>query len=104
MALSPLIYALFSALIFAIGVYTLATKRNIIKQLIGIELLVNAAHLNFVSFAASNPKGIDPYALSFVLLSLGVGAAVIAVAVLLIVQVYRVYGTMDLEKLRRLRR
>ena len=104
MALAPLIYVLASALIFSIGVYTLASKRNIIKQLIGIELLINAAHLNFIVFATSNPAGLDPYAMSFVIISLGVGASIIAAAVLLIVQVYRTYGTMDLEALRRLRR
>lgn len=104
MALSPLVFSLFSAFIFSTGIYTLASKRNIIKQLIGIELLVNAAHLNFVVFAISNPAGVDPYAMGLVLLSLGVGAAIIAVGVLLIVQVYRTYGTMDLELLRRLRR
>lgn len=104
MALAPFIYTMFSALIFSIGVYVLATKRNVIKQLIGIEFLINAAHLNFVGLATSNPNGLDPYALSLVLLSLGAGAAVIAVALLILVHVYRQYGTMDLEKLRRLRR
>ncbi|MDW8092081.1 MAG: NADH-quinone oxidoreductase subunit NuoK [Nitrososphaerota archaeon] len=104
MALAPLIYVMFSSAIFAVGIYVLATKRNLIKQLIGIELLINAAHLNFVSFAASNPVGLDPYAISFVLLSLGAGAAIIAVAILLAVHVYRQYGTLDLDQLRRLRR
>ncbi|MEM0445517.1 MAG: NADH-quinone oxidoreductase subunit NuoK [Nitrososphaerota archaeon] len=104
MALSPSLYIVFSGLIFAIGIYTLATKRNIIKQLIGIELMINAAHLNFVVLAVNSPGGIDPYALAFVFLSLAAGASVIAIGTLLIVNVYRTYGTMDLEALRKLRR
>jgi len=104
MALPPLIYVPISAFIFALGIYTLASKRNIIKQLIAIEIVINAAHLNFVVFATSNPAGIDPYALSLVVISLGVGASIIAAGLLLVVHVYRTYGTMDLEALRKLRR
>lgn len=104
MALPPLIYVPISAFLFSLGIYTLASKRNIIKQLIAVEILVNAAHLNFVVFAVSNPAGIDPYALSLVLISLAVGASIIATGMLLIVHVYRTYGTMDLEALRKLRR
>jgi len=104
MALSVIYYILFSALLFVLGVYALATKRNFIKMVIGLETLVNAAHLNFVALSASGPGGIDPYAQSFIVVSLGVGAAVIALALLLFIQAYRVYRTTDLAKLRRLRR
>jgi NADH:ubiquinone oxidoreductase subunit K len=99
-----MIYIVFSGLIFSIGIYTLASKRNIIKQLIGIELMVNAANLNLVVFASSSGDGVDPYALSLVVLSIAAGAAVITVGLMLIINVYRTYGTMDLEALRRLRR
>ncbi|MCS7145210.1 MAG: NADH-quinone oxidoreductase subunit NuoK [Nitrososphaerota archaeon] len=104
MALSPTVYTVFAGIIFVIGIYTLATKRNIIKQLIGVELMINAAHLNFVVFAVNSPGGIDPYALAIVIFSIAAGAAVITVGVILVVSVYRTYGTMDLEALRRLRR
>ncbi|MDT7877423.1 MAG: NADH-quinone oxidoreductase subunit NuoK [Candidatus Caldarchaeales archaeon] len=104
MALNVMIYIVFSGLIFSIGIYTLASKRNIIKQLIGIELMVNAANLNLVVFASSSGAGVDPYALSLVVLSIAAGAAVITVGLMLIINVYRTYGTMDLEALRRLRR
>ncbi|MDJ0270794.1 MAG: NADH-quinone oxidoreductase subunit NuoK [Aigarchaeota archaeon] len=104
MALAVIYYNLFSALLFIIGVYCLATRRSLVKQIIGLEIMVNAAHLNFVALASRAPGGIDPYAQSFIILSLGVGAAVIALALLLSVQVYRIYRTMDLAKLRRLRR
>lgn len=104
MALSPTVYTVFAGIIFAFGIYTLASKRNIIKQLIGVELMINAAHLNFVVFAANSPGGIDPYALTIVIFSMAAGAAVITVGAMLVINVYRTYGTMDLEALRRLRR
>jgi len=104
MPLSLSLYTAFTGLIFVIGLYTLATKRNIIKQLIGVELMINAAHLNFVLFAVNSPGGIDPYALAFVVFSILAGASVITVGALMVVNVYRTYGTMDLQALRRLRR
>ncbi len=103
MALPTFYYPLVAALIFTIGVYCLATKRNVIKQVIAIELMVNAANLNFVAFAYTT-AGVDPLGLRFVLLSLTVGAAITAVALILAVQIYRTYGRLDVELLRRLRR
>ena len=105
MPLATIYYVAFAVLLFVVGVYCLATKRSIIKMIIGIEIMINAAHLNFVAFSANAAEGmVDPFAQSFVLLSMGVGAAVIALAMLLAVHVYRLYGTLDVTKLRRLRR
>ncbi|MFZ8857422.1 MAG: NADH-quinone oxidoreductase subunit NuoK [Candidatus Caldarchaeales archaeon] len=104
MALPVTLLTVFAALIFALGVYTLASKRHLIKQLVAIELMINAAHLNLVTYATSSSLGVDPLGMGFVLLSLGVGAAVIAVAVILFVHVYRLTGTLDVDLLRRLRR
>lgn len=95
-------YPIVGGLIFTIGIYCLATKKSIVKQIIAIELMVNAAHLNFISFALT-PRGVDPYAHSFVILSLAVGAAIISVAILLAVQIYRTYGALDVTLLRRLK-
>lgn len=103
MALPLYYYPIFAALIFTIGIYCLGTKKSIIKQIIAIELMVNAAHLNFIAFALT-PSGIDPYAHSFVILSIGVGAAIISIAILLAVQIYRTYGVLDVTILKRLRR
>jgi NADH:ubiquinone oxidoreductase subunit K len=103
MALPIYYYPITAGLVFTIGVYCLATKKSVIKQIIAIELMVNAAHLNFIAFAIT-PTGIDPYSHSLVILSLGVGAAIISIAILLAVQIYRTYGALDVTILRRLRR
>lgn len=103
MPLPPYYYPIFAGLVFAIGLYCLATKKSIIKQIIAIELMVNAAHLNLIAFAFT-PSGVDPYAHGFVILSLGVGAAIISVAILLAVHIYRTYGALDVTLLRRLKR
>ena len=104
MPLAVIYYVFFSVLLFILGVYCLATRKSLIKQIIGLEIMVNAAHLNFVAIASRSPWGIDPYVNAFIILSLGVGASVVALALLLSVQVYRTYRTMDITKLKRLRR
>lgn len=105
MPLYILWYVLFAFLLFIIGIYGLTTKRNIIKMVIAIEMMINAAHLNFVAFSTNVNTGfIDPFAQGFVLLSMSIGAAVIALALLLSIHVYRNYKTLDILALRRLKR
>lgn len=102
----PVIYnVLVASFLFIVGTYCLATRKSLIKQIIGLEIMINAAHLSFVSLAVKMGRGlVDPYAMSFIIVSLGVGAAVVALALLLTVQVYRTYRTTDVTKLNRLRR
>ncbi|MDW8084094.1 MAG: NADH-quinone oxidoreductase subunit NuoK [Candidatus Caldarchaeum sp.] len=102
----PVVYNVLAAsFLFIVGAYCLATRKSLIKQIIGLEIMINAAHLSFVSLAVKMGGGlVDPYAMSFIIVSLGVGAAVVALALLLTVQVYRTYRTTDVTKLNRLKR
>lgn len=96
-------YLIFSFILYMIGVYCLVTKRNMIRLVLGIEILINAANFNFVSLAHSMPGLIDPLALSIVTVSIGLAASVSAVAVIIIVYAYRHYGTLDVRFLKRLK-
>jgi NADH:ubiquinone oxidoreductase subunit K len=98
--LTPLVsYLLFSALLFAIGLAGALTRRNAIIVLIGIELMLNAANLNFIAFwrFGANPQVLT--GIIFVLFSIGVAAAEAAVGLALIISVYRHYRTINLDKL-----
>jgi len=97
-------YIAFSIALFLIGIYCLATKRNIIRIILGIEILINAANINFIAFSASRAEGfIDPFGHSVVIISIALAGCVTAVALSLIVYAYKHYGTLDVRKLRRLR-
>ena len=92
-------YLLLSALLFAIGLAGALTRRNAIIVLIGIELMLNAANLNFIAFWRSGP---NPQALAgvmFVIFSIGVAAAEAAVGLALIISVYRHYRTTNLDQI-----
>src|SRR3954468_11571328 len=91
-------YLIISALLFAIGLAGAVTRRNAIVVLIGIELMLNAANLNFIAFWRYGP---DPEALTgliFVMFSIAVAAAEAAVGLALIISIYRHYRTVDLGK------
>ena len=102
------IYLIFALLFYLLGIYTLASNRNMIKLVIGIEILIAAVNLNFLAFGAftfgpSTIDAIDPMAQVFVILSICVGGAVAAIAMTLIRVAYRHYGTLDVRELRRLK-
>ena len=92
-------YLLMSAMLFAIGLAGALTRRNAIMVLIGIELMLNAANLNFIAFWRYGP---NPQALTgvmFVIFSIGVAAAEAAVGLALIISIYRHYRTTNLDQI-----
>jgi NADH:ubiquinone oxidoreductase subunit K len=92
-------YLLLSALLFAIGLAGALTRRNAIIVLIGIELMLNAANLNFIAFWRFGP---NPQALTgvlFVIFSIGVAAAEAAVGLALIISIYRHRRTTNLDQI-----
>lgn len=97
-------YLMFTFTLFIIGFYCLVTKRNMIRLILGIELMVNAANFNFIVFSSYwRPGSIDPLAHSFVIISTGLVGSVTAVALTIVVYAYRHYKTLDVRELRRLR-
>ena len=94
---------LVSSMLFAIGLAGALTRRNTILVLVGIELMLNAANINFVAFWRFGPHATArPDAMAgiiFVLFSIGVAAAEAAVGLALILAVYRHAKTTDLSQL-----
>lgn len=89
---------LLSALLFAIGLAGALMRRNAILVLIGIELMLNSANLNFIAFWR---YGQHPEALTgiiFVIFSIGVAAAEAAVGLALIISLYRHTKTTNIEE------
>jgi NADH-quinone oxidoreductase subunit K len=94
-------FLIVSAALFCIGLYMVITKRNAIQILIGIELMLNAAILNLVAFGKYDKisNGGDVFALFAIVLA----AATTAVALAIILNVYKKYKTIDPDKISNLR-
>lgn len=95
----PINYLLVSAIIFAIGLAGALVRRNAILVLIGIELMLNAANLNFIAFWRYGPNPEALTGVMFALFSIGVAAAEAAVGLALIITVYRHFKTTDLDRI-----
>jgi len=91
--------------LFSIGFYCLAVKRNMIRILLGIEIILNAGNLAFIYFASlhSGRGFVDPLGQSIVIMSIVLGGCVIAVGLSLVVYADKHFKTMDVRKLRRLK-
>jgi NADH:ubiquinone oxidoreductase subunit K len=92
-------YLLVSALLFAIGFGGALTRRNAILVLIGIELMLNAANLNFLAFWRYGPHPEALTGMMFVIFSIAVAAAEATVGLALIIAIYRHTKTTDMSKL-----
>jgi NADH:ubiquinone oxidoreductase subunit K len=96
-------YLLLAAALFAIGLAGALTRKNAIMVLVGIELMLNAANLNFIAFWRFGPNPEMLGGVMFVLFAIGIAAAEAAVGLALIIAIYRHYKTTDLEKMNTLK-
>ena len=99
--LSPLLVSV--ALMFVIGLGCLMVKRDMVRILIGVEILFNAANLCFVSLSTQTAGYIDPFPHSVVMMAIVLDGTVIAVGLAMVLNVYKHYKTLDIRKLRRLK-
>jgi len=97
----PQIYLILAALLFAAGLYGLLWRRTLIGMLIAGELIFSAAMLNFMTFnrfLAPDPA----VGQVFVLFIMGLAAAEVAVALSIIIAVYRNYQSIKSKEVSRL--
>ncbi|WP_462266235.1 NADH-quinone oxidoreductase subunit NuoK [Mucilaginibacter sp.] len=94
-------FLLVSAALFCIGMYMVVAKRNAIQILIGVELMLNAAILNLVAFGRFDKMANTGQ--TFALFAIVLAAASTAVALAIILNVYRRYKTINPEEITDLR-
>lgn len=97
------IYYLIPALImFCCGVYGFITRKNMIAMLISLELMLNSADLNFVIFNRYLFPG-SMEGMMFTLFAIGIAAAETAVAIALIINIYRVIGNTNVTEIKEMK-
>ena len=90
-------FLIVSAGLFCTGLFVILTKRNAIQVLIGIELMLNAANLNLVAFGKYDK--LNNGGQLFALFAITLAAATTAVALAIILNVYKRYKTIDPNKI-----
>jgi NAD(P)H-quinone oxidoreductase subunit 4L len=96
-------YLVVSAVLFVCGVVCMATKRNVLGVLMGIELVLNGANLNFVAFGsqvlgspAAKSVGLDGQFVALFVIVLAAAEAAVALAIAL--NYYHTHATVDVDR------
>ena len=87
-------YLFISAMLFCLGVFGVVTRRNAIAVLMGVELILNAANINFIAFSYFSS---DLTGQIFSLFILTVAAAEAAIGLAILVVYFRNKGTIDVK-------
>lgn len=90
------IYLLIGALLFSLGVFGVITRRNGIAVLMGVELILNSANINFVAFARYGGMNITGQV--FALFVIVMAAAEAAVALAIIINIYNNYRSINVDE------
>jgi NADH:ubiquinone oxidoreductase subunit K len=96
-------YLIVGAILFTTGIVCMATKRNVIGVLLGIELVLNGANVNFVAFGSeylqgdrARALGLDGQLLALFVIVLAAAEAAVALAIAL--NYYNNFATIDVDK------
>ena len=84
-------YIAVSAALFGLGVVSIVARRNILYVLFGIEMILNAANINFVAFNRFNGDGLDGRMFAIFVIILAAAEAAVALAIVL--NVYHLFNS-----------
>lgn len=89
-------FLLLSAVLFSLGLLAVLTKKNAVTVLMGIELILNAANINFIAFSRYADSDLDGQMFAvFVIISAAAGAAV---ALAIVLNIYKQLKTVNLDE------
>jgi len=94
-------FVVLSGILFALGLFTVVTRRNAIGILMGIELVLNSANINYVAFARYANAHYDGQVFAIFVIMLAAAEAAIGLAIVL--GIYQRFETIDVEATDRLR-
>ena len=95
-------YLLVSAALFSLGIFGVLTRKNAVNVLMGIELILNSANINLIAFSRYSSHGLDGQ--MFAVFVIVVAAAEVAVALAIVLTMYRLLKTVSLDQADTLRR
>ena len=94
-------FVVLSAVVFCVGLFCVVTRRNALGILMGIELILNSANVNYVAFARYGGSGYDGQIFAIFVIMLAAAEAAIGLAIVL--GISRSFETIDVEATDRLR-
>jgi NADH-quinone oxidoreductase subunit K len=85
-----------STLLFSMGIYAIVTRKNAIQVLMGVELILNSANLNFIAFTRFGNFGLQGHLIALFVIVLAAAEAAIALAIVL--NIYKTLSTVNIDE------
>lgn len=90
-------FLIISAILFSFGVFAIITRRNAIMVLMGIELILNSANINFLAFSRYGGLNIEGQMAAIFVIILAAAEAAIALAIVL--NIYKRFNTVNVDEI-----
>jgi NADH-quinone oxidoreductase subunit K len=94
-------FLILSGLLFSFGVFAILTRRNAIMVLMGVELVLNAANINFVAFSRYVTTSLDGHVVAIFVIILAAAEAAIMLAIIL--NIYQNFNTVNVDEINKLK-
>jgi NADH-quinone oxidoreductase subunit K len=88
-------YLIIGAILFSLGLFTVLTRRNAISVLMGVELILNSANINYVAFSHFSSGNTDGQIYSIFVIMLAAAEAAVGLAIIL--AIFQLFHTIDVE-------
>ncbi|MDO8550244.1 MAG: NADH-quinone oxidoreductase subunit NuoK [Ignavibacteria bacterium] len=90
-----------SSLLFCLGIFGIVTRKNAVMVLMGIELILNAANINFVAFSRYGNFGYNGQLMALFVIILAAAEAAVALAIVL--NIYKTFATVNVDEIDKLK-
>ncbi len=90
-----------SAILFSLGIYGVVTRKNAVMVLMGIELILNSANINFIAFSKYGNFGLEGQVMALFVIILAAAEAAIALAIVL--NLYKTFANVNVDEIDKLK-
>ena len=94
-------FLIISSVLFSLGIFGIVTRKNAVMVLMGIELVLNAANINFIAFAKFGNFGLNGQLMALFVIVLAASEAAIALAIVL--NIYKTFSTVNVDEVNTLK-
>lgn len=94
-------FLIVGGLLFCLGIFTILTRKNAIMVLMGLELILNSANINFIAFARYGAQNIDGQIAAIFVIILAAAEAAVALAIVL--NIYQNFKHVNVDEVNKLK-
>jgi NADH-quinone oxidoreductase subunit K len=94
-------YLIISAILFGLGIYAILTRKNAVLVLMGLELVLNSANINFIAFSKYGGFNLEGHVAAIFVIILAAAEAAVALAIVL--NIYQNYRHINIDEISKLK-